>query len=173
LCDTLYYNVHQSRSRVDAQSLSFASRLAILLKRAGRVGDASRIHAQVLRDLHDIDHLDSKRDDGYLRAAADKHLDGLRSCGNAARPDAIRIARELYTHLGKHGKLSVPPVERWKMAEPVAREIAYESPSEWTLKSQDAERAAKMMKGDAVLPAKLRWGFWALDHSPSGVSVST
>jgi tetratricopeptide (TPR) repeat protein len=170
LCDTLYYNIRQSRSRVDTEALGFAHRLTHLLKRAGRASDASRIHAEVLRDLDEFQ--DGNKRDERLRAAADVHLEGMRLCGTAVKAEGIRTARELYRRLAKYGNLTVPPVEQWKLAEPVGKNIPYEGPTEWTFKvDESAEKRTRKNKRDSILPAQIRWGYWTTSSSRPEVTV--
>jgi hypothetical protein len=169
LCDTLYYNVRQSRSRLDDEALGFANRLTYLLKRAGRASDASRIHAEVLRDLDDIQ--DGNNHDDRLRIVADGHLDGLRLCGTAVRSESIRTARELYKRLGQYGKLTVPPVDQWKPSEPSVSVEPYEGPREWSIRVDTADKPTKKKPRDSIVPAQIRWGYWTGQGTNTGIAV--
>jgi hypothetical protein len=183
LCDTVYYNLRQSRGGLDPQTLRFADRLAALHKRAGRRRDATRVHEDVVCDLDE--HLAALEDAGpvggdaaaeqyqrdeRLRAVADAHLDGLRRCGWATRQDGLRATGELYGRLRRYGPLTVPPVEQWGAVNGVAEEkkekettTAWAGPIEWILVGADADKEArKGRKRDSVAPAKERWGCWGV-----------
>ncbi|KAI0095438.1 hypothetical protein F4776DRAFT_677433 [Hypoxylon sp. NC0597] len=159
LADILYYNVRQSRGGLDRHALVFANKLSVLLSRAGRTRDAARIHADVLRDLDEhrvgagIDAKEKER----LRAAADLHLDGLRRCGWASRPEWARSATGLHERLGRrYGGLTVPPVEKWGAVDAKKeKELTYSGPSAWSL---DIEK--ETTKRDLISPAKERWGWF-------------
>ncbi|OTA93994.1 hypothetical protein M434DRAFT_11215, partial [Hypoxylon sp. CO27-5] len=163
LADILYYNVRQSRGGLDPHALVYANKLSVLLARAGRTRDAARIHADVLRDLDEhrggagagagIDAKEKER----LRGAADLHLDGLRRCGWATRPEWVRTAAGLYERLGRrYGGLTVPPVEKWGAVDAKKeKELTYSGPSAWSL---DVEK--ETTKRDLISPAKERWGWF-------------
>ncbi|KAI1370309.1 hypothetical protein F4677DRAFT_451529 [Hypoxylon crocopeplum] len=161
LADILYYNVRQSRGGLDAHALNFADKLSVLLSRAGRTRDAGRIHAEVLRDL-DEHHRGSNNNDPKekerLRAAADLHLDGLRRCGWASRPEGARTATGLRDRLGRrYGGLTVLPVEKWGAVDPKKdRELTYSGPMAWGL---DVEKETATR--DLISPAKERWGWFS------------
>ncbi|TDZ34082.1 Nephrocystin-3 [Colletotrichum trifolii] len=177
LCDTLYYNVRQSRGGLDPAALDFASRLCQLLRRASRLRDAARVHQDVVCDLDE--HLLAPRHGGgekdeRLRAAADAHLDGMRRCGWASRGDSVRTTKLVYGRLrGGYGKLNTPAVEQWAplSAADEKREVnaAITWPMEWKLTGWGAERPQIQKRVSSVAQAKERWGCWS--HQ-SGVDVS-
>ncbi|KAI1097860.1 hypothetical protein F4804DRAFT_147420 [Jackrogersella minutella] len=161
LADILYYNVRQSRGGLDRHALAFADKLGVLLSRAGRTRDAARLHAEVLRDLDEHRGLGSHADPKAkerLRAAADLHLDGLRRCGWASRPEGARTAAGLHERLGRrYGALTVPAVDRWGAVDPKKdRELTYSGPTAWSL---DVEK--ETAKRDLISPAKERWGWFS------------
>ncbi|XXH04135.1 hypothetical protein Hte_010548 [Hypoxylon texense] len=165
LADILYYNVRQSRGGLDPHALAFANKLSVLLARAGRAREAARIHLDVLRDLDEHHHHRSDRSDAapidakhkeILRGASDAHLDGLRRCGWAARPDGSRTAAALHERLArKYGGLTVPPVDRWGAVDPKKeKELTYSGPTAWSLHVEK-----ETAKRDLIVPAKERWGW--------------
>ncbi|KAI0836622.1 hypothetical protein F5Y06DRAFT_99978 [Hypoxylon sp. FL0890] len=159
LADILYYNVRQSRGGLDRHALVFANKLSVLLSRAGRTRDAARIHADVLRDLdeHRISGGTDPKEKERLRSAADLHLDGLRRCGWASRPEWARNAAGLHERLGRrYGGLTVPPVEKWSAADAKKdKELTYSGATTWSL---DIEK--ETTKRDLISPAKERWGWF-------------
>ncbi|KAK6950623.1 hypothetical protein Daesc_007147 [Daldinia eschscholtzii] len=159
LADILYYNVRQSRGGLDRHALNFANKLSVLLSRAGRTRDTGRIHAEVLRDLdeHRIVMGTDPKEKERLRAAADLHLDGLRRCGWASRPEWARTATGLHTRLGRrYGGLTVQPVEKWGAVDiKKEKELTYSSPTTWSLNVEK-----ETTKRDLVSPAKERWGYF-------------
>ncbi|KAI0179468.1 hypothetical protein GGR52DRAFT_589190 [Hypoxylon sp. FL1284] len=170
LADILYYNVRQSRGGLDPHALAFADKLSVLLARAGRSRDAARIHLDVLRDLDELSHhhhqhpgTEGNANKQRLRAAADTHLDGLRRCGWAARPDGARTAAGLHDRLARRlGALATPPVDRWAAIDPKKdREVSYAGPAAWSLdvgKEHEEEDTAARRR-DLIVPAKERWGW--------------
>ncbi|KAI2467444.1 hypothetical protein F4781DRAFT_433450 [Annulohypoxylon bovei var. microspora] len=156
LADILYYNVRQSRGGLDRHTLTFAHKLSVLLTRAGRTRDAARVHAEILRDLDEHRAVADAADKERLRAAADLHLDGLRRCGWAARPEWARTATGLHDRLGRrYGALAVPPIDRWGAVDPKKdRELTYAGPTAWSL---DVEK--ETAKRDLIMPARERWGW--------------
>ncbi|KAI1808830.1 hypothetical protein F4811DRAFT_566456 [Daldinia bambusicola] len=159
LANRLYYNVRQSRGGLDLHTLNLASKLSVLLARAGRTRDTGRIHAEVLRDLdeHRIMTGTDPKEKERLRAAADLHLDGLRRCGWASRPEWARTATGLHTRLGRrYGGLTVQPVEKWGPVDAKKeKELKYPGPTMWSL---DVEK--ETARRDLVSPAKERWGYF-------------
>ncbi|KAI1408061.1 hypothetical protein F5Y13DRAFT_205145 [Hypoxylon sp. FL1857] len=159
LADILYYNVRQSRGGLDRHALVFANKLSVLLSRAGRTRDAARIHADVLRDLddHRLGAGTDSKEKERLRSAADLHLDGLRRCGWASRPEWARTATGLHERLGRrYGGLTVPPVEKWSSIDAKKdKELTYSGPTAWSL---DIEK--ETTKRDLISPAKERWGWF-------------
>ncbi|KAI2638703.1 hypothetical protein GGS26DRAFT_602335 [Hypomontagnella submonticulosa] len=157
LADILYYNVRQSRGGLDRHALDFANKLSVLLARAGRTRDAARIHAEVLRDLdeHRVVGNNAKEKE-LLRATADAHLDGLRRCGWASRPEGARTAAGFHERLGRrYGSLTVLPVEKWSTVDTKKdKELTYSGPTAWSL---DVEK--ETTKRDLISPAKERWGW--------------
>ncbi|KAI2602069.1 hypothetical protein GGR54DRAFT_625758 [Hypoxylon sp. NC1633] len=180
LADILYYNVRQSRGGLDPHALTYANKLSVLLLRAGRARDAARIHAEVLRDLDEHHHHqyhthshshspaanapadsgseDEKKKHALFRAAADTHLDGLRRCGWASRPEGARTAAGFRDRLGRrYGGLATPAVEKWGPVDPKReKEVTYSGPTAWSL-DVEAETAAR----DLIAPAKERWGYFS------------
>ncbi|KAI1140079.1 hypothetical protein F5Y05DRAFT_306065 [Hypoxylon sp. FL0543] len=161
LADILYYNVRQSRGGLDPHALVFADKLSVLLARAGRTRDAARIHADVLRDLDEhrvVSGGGDAKEKERLRAAADLHLDGLRRCGWASRPEWARNAAGLHARLGRrYGALTVPPVEKWSAADAKKdKEVTYSGPTTWGLDVEKEETT----KRDLISPAKERWGWF-------------
>ncbi|RYO85600.1 hypothetical protein DL766_009436 [Monosporascus sp. MC13-8B] len=161
LCNTLYYNVRQSRGALDPHALDLANRLTILLKRAGRLRDAGHVHVDAVRDLfnHRTDGTANGggEDNERLRAAAETHLDGMRRSGWATRVSGgTRIAKALQSRLlGKYGKLNVPAVEQWSAPdEKKEREVAYPGSAQWTLRGPEK----KTTKRDSIGVAKEHWG---------------
>lgn len=157
LADILYYNVRQSRGGLDLHALTFANKLSVLLTRAGRTRDAARVHAEVLRDLDE--HRGARVEAGEkerLRGAADLHLEGLRRCGWAARPEGKRMASAFYERLGKrYGALTVPSVDKWGAVDAKKdREVTYSGPTAWSLVVEK-----ETVKRDLIIPAKERWGW--------------
>ncbi|XDG03937.1 hypothetical protein ABKA04_003552 [Annulohypoxylon sp. FPYF3050] len=157
LADILYYNVRQSRGGLDVHALTFANKLSVLLTRAGRTRDAARVHAEVLRDLDE--HRGARVEAGEkerLRGAVDMHLEGLRRCGWAARPEGKRIATAFYERLGKrYGGLTVPAVDKWGAVDAKKdREVMYSGPTAWSLVVEK-----ETVKRDLIIPAKERWGW--------------
>ncbi|WQF85619.1 Putative tetratricopeptide-like helical domain superfamily [Colletotrichum destructivum] len=164
LCETIYYNVRQSRGGLDHSALYFSNRLTYLLRHANRLRDAGRVHLDVARDLDE--HLAATRGsdrDERLRAAADVHLDGMRRCGWATRGgDGGRGAGEILERLRGYGKLSVPPIEEWTAADE-KKEAGRVWPEaiRWDLGKPEAAEvaaAAPKKKRDLLSPAKERWG---------------
>lgn len=161
LADILYYNVRQSRGGLDAHALTFANKLSVLLARQGRSREAARIHQDVLRDLDEHHHhrsdapVDAKHRE-LLRATADTHLDGLRRCGWASRPETSRTAKGFYERLArKYGGLAVLPVERWGAVDAKKeKELTYSGPAAWSLHVEK-----ETVKRDLIVPAKERWGW--------------
>ncbi|KAI0383350.1 hypothetical protein F5Y04DRAFT_287492 [Hypomontagnella monticulosa] len=157
LADILYYNVRQSRGGLDRHALDFANKLSVLLTRAGRTRDAARIHTDVLRDLdeHRVVGNNAKEKEP-LRATADAHLDGLRRCGWASRPEGARTAAGFHERLGRrYGGLTVLPVEKWGTIDTKKeKELTYSGPTAWSL---DVEK--ETAKRDLISPAKERWGW--------------
>jgi hypothetical protein len=170
LCETIYYNLRQSRGGVDQQTLSFAGRLTRLLKRAGRIQDACRVHADVVGDL--VEHFSVTQwgnKDERLREAADANLDGMRRCGWASRHsdrECSGSGSELYERLGGYGSLSVPSVEKWGGISASngekSKETSYSGLSEWMLNGYNRNKAEEMKKSggqrDFVAAVKERWG---------------
>ncbi|KAF9874692.1 hypothetical protein CkaCkLH20_07829 [Colletotrichum karsti] len=174
LCDTLYYNLRQSRGGLDAQALDFANRLCQLLRRANRLRDAARVHQDVVGDLDE--HLLATRGsdkDERLRAAADAHLDGMRRCGWASRGDSVRTTRDVYGRLKGYGKLNTQPVENWAplSAADEKREVnaAVNWQMEWKLNGPEMSRPG-MQKRPTIASAKERWRCWSYG---SGMEVPT
>ncbi|KAK9423587.1 putative AAA+ ATPase domain-containing protein [Seiridium unicorne] len=170
LCDTLYHNLRHSRGGTDPQALYFADRLTTLLGSSGRTRQAARVHEDVLHDLDEHQGASSGGRQGDLRAAADRHLEGVRTCGFAARNGGVSTSRprsytDLYARLGKFGKLSVPSPEQWA---PTAKglerqesktDISVLSSVEWVLTIfTDEKGSRKDKKRDSIQPAKERWG---------------
>ncbi|GKT45434.1 uncharacterized protein ColSpa_05615 [Colletotrichum spaethianum] len=158
LCETIYYNVRQSRGGLDHSALYFSNRLTYLLRHANRLRDAGRVHLDVACDLDE--HLTATRGadkDDRLRAAADIHLDGMRRCGWATRGDGMKNTREILDRLRGYGKLNVPPVEEWSAADE-KKEISRVWPEEikWDLGKPEVQVAAPK-KRDLLSPAKERW----------------
>ncbi|KAI1455320.1 hypothetical protein F4805DRAFT_275192 [Annulohypoxylon moriforme] len=169
LADILYYNVRQSRGGLDAHALTYAHKLSVLLTRAGRTRDAARVHAEVLRDLDEhrsmaltlhSDPAEKER----LRAAADLHLDGLRRCGWASRPEWARMATGLHERLGKrYGALTVPGVDKWGAVDVKKdREVTYSGPTTWSLVVEK-----ETGKRDLISHAKERWGWYSRGAAPA------
>ncbi len=162
LADILYYNVRQSRGGADPYALAFADKLSVLLLAGGRRRDAARIHVGVLRDLDDYRRGGGTGGGGEkerLRAAADFHLDGLRRCGWAARPEGARTAKALYERLARrYGGLTVQPVEKWGAVDAKKdKEVMYNvGAAAWSLDVEKKETA----KRDWIAPAKERWGWF-------------
>lgn len=159
MADILYYNVRQSRGGLDRHALIFADKLSVLLTRAGRTRDAARIHAEVLRDLDDHRVVGSDpKEKERLRGAADSHLDGLRRCGWASRPEWSRTATGFHERLGRrYGGLTVLPVDKWSTVDSKKdKELTYSGPTTWSL---DVEK--ETTKRDLISPAKERWGWFA------------
>ncbi|KAK2027356.1 hypothetical protein LX32DRAFT_694858 [Colletotrichum zoysiae] len=159
LCETIYYNVRQSRGGLDQSALYFSNRLTYLLRHANRLGDAGRVHLDVACDLDE--HLTAtggtdKND--RLRASAELHLDGMRRCGWATRGDGMNNTREMLERLRWYGRLSVAPIEEWSAADE-KKEISRPWPEtiNWDLGKPEAVSAAPK-KRDLVSPAKERWG---------------
>jgi hypothetical protein len=187
LCDTLYYNVRQSRGGLDPSALELAELLTTLYKRAGRVREAGRVHAEVVRDL-DEQHWDEKRrrDHGdRLRATANFHLEGMRQCGwqagahtHSSADGGASAASNLYDRLVKrYGQLSVPSVSQWganggaKPDEAKLRETSFSDPEDWGIGAAagtkgsgsgaaKSETGAAVAKRDDISSAKERWGQW-------------
>jgi hypothetical protein len=151
LCDTIYYNLRQSRGGLDKAALDFAQRLSTLLEGGHRARDAVRLHEDVVSDL-----------DERLRAAADAHLDGLRRCGWASRGDGLRASSEIYGRLKRYGTLTVPPVEQWASinTKEEKRSSVYVGQTSWILVGVDADKEGRKKKRDSFAPAKERWGCW-------------
>ncbi|EFQ34757.1 uncharacterized protein GLRG_09901 [Colletotrichum graminicola M1.001] len=159
LCETIYYNVRQSRGGLDQSALYFANRLTYLLRHASRLHDAGRVHLDVACDLEE--HLTATRGadkDDRLRAAAELHLDGMRRCGWATRGDGMKNTREMLERLRGYGRLSVAPVEEWSATDE-KKEMGrpWPEPITWNLGKPEMKVAAPK-KRDLVNPAKERWG---------------
>ncbi|KAK1988876.1 hypothetical protein LZ30DRAFT_812994 [Colletotrichum cereale] len=159
LCETIYYNVRQSRGGLDHSALYFSNRLTYLLRHASRLRDAGRVHLDVACDLDE--HLTATRGadkDDRLRAAAELHLDGMRRCGWATRGDGMANTREILERLRGYGRLSVASVEEWSAADE-KKEMSRVWPEaiNWDLGKPEMEMAAPK-KRDLVSPAKERWG---------------
>ncbi|KAI8234225.1 hypothetical protein K4K54_008824 [Colletotrichum sp. SAR 10_86] len=174
LCDTLYYNVRQSRGGLDIQALDFANRLTQLLRRGDRLRDAAHVHQDVVCDLEEHLLATSGADkDERLRNAADIHLDGMRKCNWASRGDGLRNTKEVYGRLVKgYGKLNTPAVEQWTTlsAADEKREAnqAFTWPMEWKL--EGADMAGAGLKRPTIASAKERWRCWSYGSS---VEVTT
>ncbi|OHF00475.1 hypothetical protein CORC01_04225 [Colletotrichum orchidophilum] len=158
LCETVYYNVRQSRGGLDSSAFYFSNRLAYLLRHANRLRDAGRVHLDVVCDLDE--HLSASQGadkDERLRAAADMHLDGMRRCGWATRGD-VRNISEILERLRGYGKLNVPVIENWSAAD-VKKETSLVWPEaiKWDLGKPESEVQAPK-KRDLLSPAKERWG---------------
>ncbi|KDN64152.1 hypothetical protein CSUB01_02745 [Colletotrichum sublineola] len=159
LCETIYYNVRQSRGGLDHSALCFANRLTYLLRHARRLHDAGRVHLDVACDLDE--HLTATRGadkDDRLREAAEFHLDGMRRCGWATRGDGMKNTRDILERLRGYGRLSVPVFEEWSAADE-KKEISRPWPEtiSWSLGKPGMEVAVPK-KRDLVSPAKERWG---------------
>ncbi|KAL0930594.1 nacht domain protein [Colletotrichum truncatum] len=170
LCDTLYYNVRQSRGGLDPQALELANRLCHLLCRANRVREAARVHQDVVCDLDE--HLLATRGadkEERLRVAAETHLDGMRRCGWASRGDSVRTTKEVYERLKAYGKLNTPPVEQWAPLSTAdeKREVnaAATWSMDWELKGQIEAEKPIVKKRYSVASAKERWRFWSHQSS--------
>lgn len=164
LCETIYYNVRQSRGGLDQSALYFAKRLSYLLRRASRLRDAARVHLDVVCDLDE--HITATRGvekDERLRQAAETNLDGMRRCGWATRGDGVKTAMETLDRLRGYGKLNIPPVEQWTPVtaadERKEANVTWNETIKWELtKSETEVTAAKKKNRDLVSPAKERWG---------------
>ncbi|RYO96498.1 hypothetical protein DL765_011587 [Monosporascus sp. GIB2] len=174
LCDTLYYNVRYSRGALDPHALDLANRLAILLKRRGRLREAGHVHVGVVRDLvrHRTDGSANSgpEDNERLRAAAETHLDGMRRSGWATRVSGgTRIAKGLQSRLeGKYGKLNVPAAEQWSAPdEKKESEVAYPGPAQWTLRRAEKQT----IKRNSIGVAKGHWGFGYRPWKPAEVRL--
>ncbi|KAI1763269.1 hypothetical protein GGR53DRAFT_531708 [Hypoxylon sp. FL1150] len=160
----LLIDAHVSASHVDS-AIALADilyyNLSVLLTRAGRFREAARIHQDVLRDLDEHHHhrsdgpVDAKHKE-LLRATADTHLDGLRRCGWAKRPETSRTAQGFHDRLGrKYGGLTVLPVEKWGTVDAKKdKELTYSAPTAWSLHVEK-----ESVKRDLIVPAKERWGW--------------
>ncbi|KAK1996293.1 hypothetical protein LX36DRAFT_723508 [Colletotrichum falcatum] len=160
LCQTICYNVRQSRGGLDHSALHLSKRLAYLLRHAKRLHDAGLVHQNVARDLDE--HLTATGGadrEERLRAAAELHLDGMRRCGWATRGDGVKSSREMLERLRGYGRLSVPPVEEWSAADE-KKESGRPWPEtvSWDLGKPETEAAAPKKKRDLVAPARERWG---------------
>ncbi|KXH26438.1 hypothetical protein CSIM01_12272 [Colletotrichum simmondsii] len=157
LCETIYYNVRQSRGGLDSSAFYFSNRLAYLLRHANRLRDAGRVHLDVVCDLDE--HLSASQGadkDERLRAAADMHLDGMRRCGWATRGD-VRNTSEILERLRGYGKLNVPSIENWSAAdEKKETSLVWPEAIKWDLGKPETEVQAPK-KRDLLSPAKERW----------------
>ncbi|OLN98018.1 hypothetical protein CCHL11_06795 [Colletotrichum chlorophyti] len=165
LCETIYYNVRQSRGGLDPQALYFSKRLGYLYRRAHRLRDAARLHLEVVCDLDE--HLTATRGadkEERLRAAADMHLDGMRRCGWASRGD-VKMMRDTMERLRGYGKLSVASVESWGPVsaadEKKEASLVWPETITWDLKQSAPEEEVKKetKKRNLVAPAKERWQY--------------
>lgn len=179
LCSTMYYNVRQSRGGTHGQALDLAHRLAALLRHAGRVREAIRVHERVLHDLDEDDHAYyGHKSLERMRAAAETHLDGMRRCGyvggggggsgaataiSSAPASRQHSTANLYQRLAdRYGKFGVPPVDKWegKMLENGNGHVEFDSVS-WVLHVTDNDKDLKKgHKRDSIGLAKQRWGLW-------------
>lgn len=121
LCDTLFYNLRQSRGGTEPQTLYSAERLTTLLMSARRARQTARVHEDILHDLDNHCYAGGaisagrgsgdRQDD--LRHAADHHPEGVRTCSFAARGGGTTATQpnsysNLCSRLSQFGKLSVP-----------------------------------------------------------------
>ncbi|KAK7961589.1 uncharacterized protein PG986_002414 [Apiospora aurea] len=187
LCETMYYNVRQSRGGSSPKALDLGRRLASLLQYTGRAREAGRVHERI---LHDLDEMNNGYEDAgcgqralevrkeRMRAAAETHLEGMRMCGwggsgsgssSPATPTSRqRSTADLYQRLAdRYGKLGVPPVDKWEGKSVLENgskgHVEFGSVS-WVLDVTDDERKdageSAGLKRDSIGPAKQRWGCW-------------